>query len=162
MKNQDDPFLGVDYFMLGISKDEVVIKNTRIIRKKLENFLNPVYAKKFHERIDVSISGYDFDERELCEIPEVREYITLVDKDFPYWFFYLSKFSSSLQFVTFSLCDHIKLADGLLHLVENEKLKSFFRRHFAAMNEICDLVKFSQNEKNSLMGRVNKYYYDRP
>jgi hypothetical protein len=154
---EENDFCGVDYIMLGVSREEVENLDIRRMKNNLECLLKIDYAKKFCERIDITVSGYDEDKKELCEFPEVRTFIFLLDKEFPYWFFYLSKFSTSLRFITFSLCNFEKRADRLLYLIQDETLETFFRRHFAAMNEMCDLVGFGEKEIEDLSERVSAY-----
>jgi len=42
-------------------------------------------------------NGYDHDARELFEIPEVREYNALLDNEFPYWLFFLTRLDEPLS-----------------------------------------------------------------
>lgn len=42
------------------------------------------------ERISISFEGYNEDNRELDEIPEVRDFIYELDDKFPYWLFFLT------------------------------------------------------------------------
>lgn len=157
-KLEQTDFCGVDYFILGISREEIENLDIRKIVNNLECFLKIDYAKKFCERVDIAVSGYDGEKKELCEFSEVRTFVALMDKKFPYWFFYLSKFSTSLRFVTFSLCNFEKRSNGLLYLIQDKTLELFFSKHFAAMNEICDSVGFGDRETEDLTHRVLGYF----
>ena len=52
------------------------------------------------EKLDVAFHGYDHDVRELFEIPEIRDYVELLDSQFPYWLFFLTKSGFGLECIT--------------------------------------------------------------
>jgi len=59
-------------------------------------------ALSFFEKLDVAFHGYNDDTREVFEIPEIREYVSLLDQKFPYWLFFLTKSGLGLQAI--ALC----------------------------------------------------------
>ena len=51
---------------------------------------NPEYARKFADAVMFCFQGYDEDAREIYEIPEIRRYLSAVDKAWPYWIHFLN------------------------------------------------------------------------
>ncbi len=109
------------------------------------------------DKVDLSVFGYDNDPRELWEILEVRAWMRMLDEEFPYWFFFLSKHLPGLAFITFALCEFQKRADGKF-VLDKQSLANFIRRHFVAMNEICESLGFSEDKIRSLSDAVFSYY----
>ncbi len=150
--------VGIDFLTLISSREDVEKQSTRGILNSLDLLLKPSIARKYFERVDIGISGYENDYRELCEIKEVRHWVSLLDNRFPYWFFFLSKLHTGLMFIGFSLCNYQKKPNGSLYLANDSTTELFFRKHFAAMNEICDQVHLPDSEVESLTRRVMLYF----
>lgn len=144
--------------VLTSSKSDIEKQHTSEMFESLDLLVNPKVASEFLERVDIMISGYDSDKKELCEIKEVRDWALLLDEHFPYWFFFLSKFHRGLQFITFSLCNYKKNHDGSLFLIKDLTLKYFFERHFTALNKMCALIALPDRDVDVLTNRVVNYY----
>ena len=73
-----------DFLIISISKKEIESKKVNqiigMLNRLLENKETIIY---FRERVDIVVTGYDNDSRELWEIPEVRNYIVELDSQFP-------------------------------------------------------------------------------
>lgn len=146
-----------DFLYITSSKSNVEKQDTRDIINNLDLLLNHKHKREYCERVDIGISGYESDARELCEIKEVRTWVSTIDEHFPYWFFFLSKLHRGLTFITFSLCNYKRNHDGYLHLIHDETMELYLRRHFAAMNAICDMANFSKEEKVIIANKVMLY-----
>ena len=75
--------------ILLVSRAEVEARVTNRIVGMLSDLAIPRYARAFRQRIWIGVDGYDEDERELPEIPEVREWFHEFDTQWPYCFFFL-------------------------------------------------------------------------
>ena len=74
-----------DPVLIVVSREEVEARDTSSIMRILRSCLvSTERMLGFFERIDVLFHGYDDDTRELCEIDAVREYVSLLDSEFPY------------------------------------------------------------------------------
>lgn len=116
-------------------------------------------AKKYKESIDLSVFGYEDDPRELYEIPEVRNWMQKLDKQFPYWLYFLSKETRSLAFIPLALCDFY--IDRKLRIIEisNPCLSRYIEAHFPAMNEMCYFAGFDDIEIFELSTRVVTFFF---
>jgi hypothetical protein len=68
--------------------------------------------RRFCNKIDLSISGYDDDPRELWEIHEVKSYFKQLDKAFPYWFYFITKHSGALKMI-YGCCNEIERSSAV-------------------------------------------------
>lgn len=78
------------------SKDtETVLTSLRKISSSEEHILG------FRESVDLAVHGYDDDDRELFEIPEVCDYFSLLATEFPYFFWFLNTKTPTLKVIAF-------------------------------------------------------------
>lgn len=133
----------------GDLSNALTILNRIRVKKKM--------ARHFRDKVDISIFGYQDDPRELFELPEVRKWVRKLDREFPYWFFFLSKEMPGLLFITYALCKYSKLPEGGFEL-NGESLSKFVLAHFGPMNEICISVDYSEKEIKELSKSVISYY----
>jgi hypothetical protein len=140
----------IDYLQIIISKEEIENNDLSQTLKQLNYLIKDKGTlERFHQRLDIGVSGYDNDKRELFEVPEVRKYLQDLDSKFPYWFYFLNNLHrSSLHLITFSCIDS-KIENGRLHY-DTASLQNFLNTHFAYMNQICDFVGMA-NEDNELL-----------
>jgi hypothetical protein len=64
-------------------------------------------AKRYVDSLTFDIDGYD-SSRNLFDVRDVQKFMAKLDKEFPYWFFFLSKSDSSLDFILLSVCPHYR------------------------------------------------------
>ena len=147
-----------DYLQIIISKEEILemdLSPTLISLNKLIKSKETI--EHFHQRIDIGISGYDTDERELFEIIEVRNYLQQLDSKFPYWFYFLNNIhSSSLHLITFS-CINCKVENGKKHC-EETSMQNFFDAHFGFMNQICDYIDMTDKDNELLTEKILSHF----
>ena len=78
--NFADSLCYCNYLLINISRKEV---ETRVPAETLKTLYmlhsSPANARHFCDRHVISVSGYDNDDRDLCEIDEVRSYLALLD-----------------------------------------------------------------------------------
>jgi hypothetical protein len=81
--------MDVQPIIMVISRDEVDSRDTSSITGVLKSCLSSSErALSCFEKLDVAFDGYEDDTREVFETPEVREYVALLDEEFPYWLFF--------------------------------------------------------------------------
>jgi len=98
-----DCALNFDFLLLDFSKTDIEAGNTSDVMQVLIQLLERNAATKFCERLDVCSSEYESDPRELWEIPEVRAFVQKLDREFPYWCYFLSKLGEGLLWMTYCL-----------------------------------------------------------
>ncbi len=114
--------------------------------------------RRFCNRIDLSISGYDDDPRELWEIPEVKSYIQQLDIAFPFWFYFMSKQTGALKMI-YGCCNEIKRSSAVFFEVKPESMLSFLKAHIFAMNIMCDEIGMSEKEIELLTNQNLQYIH---
>lgn len=147
-----------DFLTVVISKDQVhagdITTPLGVLQRLLES---PDTARDFAERVDVVFHGYDDTTLELFEIPEVREFVTKLDAQFPYWLFFLSKHHLGLQCLMLCFLPP-DLTDAARAAIHPQRLGDLLmRRWFPAMNHVCKYAGFSEHEVHSMTDRVESY-----
>jgi hypothetical protein len=147
-----------DFLTITISRKEIEARDTSSICATLDRLLEDEETiSHFFEKVELGVSGYDNDPRELWDIPEVKAFFLQLDNRFPYWFFFLTKFGSGLKVIAFCCCKLISLSATKVWL-EPASLEQFLNRHFLAMNQLCDHVKMSEKENVELTELVVGYF----
>ena len=152
-----------DFVMLVVSDREVVTLDTAATLGTLRTFVaSPDTARRWFERVDISIHGYENRAEELFEIPEVRTYIAELDKEFPYWLFFLSKRHLGLQFVSHCFLPPFLTREAKAVHFPPRLAQLLETRWFPAMNEVCGWVGMSGPEIDSLSDRCIDYLFKGP
>lgn len=141
-----------------ISRQDIITKNIGPTLDVLQSCIEtPHKARDFMERISISFHGYDQDVRELDEIPEVRDFVYMLDEKFPFWLFFLSKETSGLQCIM--RCFLLPfLKKEVANDINSKKLGELLTtRWFPALNHISDYVGLSESEVNSITDRTVAY-----
>ena len=147
----------VDLVIIQAERRNVEEADIRPTLANLMLLLEGGNARSYLERVDLYVAGYDHDPRELCEIPEIREWMAGLDRAFPYWFAFLSKASQSLGFVTFALCPYIKVPGGGIAM-DPAGLRGFMMVHFAAVNELVDKGVLTEADNMAISEHTADYY----
>jgi hypothetical protein len=104
------------------------------------------------------IGGYDADPRELFEIAAVRTWMQMLDREFPYWFYFMDLGPrSTLSFVTFSLCRYDKVPGG--KLVDRDDLLVFVTTHFAASNRLAANLGETEKEIDDRSRAISSFFF---
>jgi hypothetical protein len=133
----------------------------RIARDSFYRHRRPRSATVF-EKLDIAFHGYDHDTRELFEIPEVREYVSLLDDQFPYWLFFMRKNGLGLQAITYCLMPPYLNKVGRETVLPERLNELLSNRWFPAMNHICVAVGFSEGQIETLTNKVVDYIFNGP
>lgn len=136
--------------MLGARVERrLVIQRADVENMNLAPYLHPLLSilgdkdAIIRRRQDVrpSIHGYGSDPRELCQIPEVRAFLSRLDQQFPYWFYFLDPACDFLGPLMACLCTCRGSSPSpnpgktLLRLDEGS-VAAFATRHLMAMNDL--------------------------
>lgn len=109
-------------------------------------------------KIDISVSGYATDPRELFEIEEVREYIALLDEALPELFFFArtEEPATTLMFFLFSLAgvswedERSTPGNPQKYIIDYATLGPFLTRHFTYLNYISEFLGLSEQEVKAI------------
>ena len=152
-----------DPFVIVVARDEVEGRVAPTSVESLKSCLStPERARSFFERLDIAFHGYDDDTRELFEIPEVRNFVSRLDDQFPFWLFFLTKEGLGLQCIMLCLMTPY-LTDEAKRTVLPERLNELLsKRWFPAMNQICMVAGFSERQIEDLSDAVGSYFVNGP
>jgi hypothetical protein len=115
-------------------------------------------ASQCQGKVEFTFAGYDNDARELYEIPEVREYIALLDAALPDLLFFVRTEEPTYTLTTFVLCqakvEFVKNAppsSGVKHVsVDPIAVMEFIERHCPALNEITEWLNMPPEDEKRL------------
>lgn len=99
-------------------------------------------ARKHMHALSLVFPGYEDDPRELPEIPEVRAFLKAIDRQWPYWYCFLSLADESLLILEASLC------------VTLEDLQASMLYHFEGMNEIFSRLGISEEYNRTVTDEI--------
>lgn len=113
---------------------------------------DPRHAWSYKGSLSLVIGGYDDDPRELFQIPEVCHYLCGIDREWPFWFFFLAPDDGSIKLVGMCLASAVSVSPGKAY-IPPENLGRFMERGFGAVNHLFDHYGFpeSENEKLSMV-----------
>jgi hypothetical protein len=155
-------FMG-DPVIITISREEVEALQTSSVMSVLRSCLvSTQRVLALFEKLDVAFHGYNDDPRELCEIPEVREYVSVLDCQFPYWLFFLTKQGLGLQCIMYCFMPPYLSEEGRRTILPRKLDELLSKRWFPAMNQLCMAVDFSEQQIQELTTSVVNYFINGP
>jgi hypothetical protein len=150
---------GINFVGIVISRNEIESLEIAPVLKSLESMLyDAETVQAFQGQMGLSFQGYDNDPRELYEIPEIRRYLAMLDRNFPYWFYFHSTTDDTLKMLAFCLCDTRKIGAGLAY-PEPEELKTFILKHFDATNRLFDHYHLDESMNEELSNQISDYFF---
>lgn len=148
--------------LIEISKEQILSGEIDILLIKLRTLIEyPFMMKRFCENIDISIVGFENQSMQLWENEHVREYINRLDKDFPYWLYFLSKERDGLSIIIKCfLLPYLSEEGYRKHNLE--RLSNYLiKRGFPAMKHICGLAEKTEEEIEFMTNGVMAYLDDK-
>jgi hypothetical protein len=111
----------------------------------------------FRERVDISFEGYNEPNKELWEIPDVRNYVAELDSQFPYWLYFLSKEKYGLLVII--RCFLLPfLKPEAEKEINGQRLQRYLEdRGILGMNQLCELTNIPEEENIQMTNRLVKY-----
>ena len=154
----EHPQAGVDTLVIMASRAEVESGDISNSLATLEKLLEPSNIRKLKGRLIFGIKGYEDDPRDLWEIPEVRSWMQDLDKNFPYWFFFMDLGpNSTLSFIVFSLCKYAKVPGG--KLIPPAELQQFLVSHFVPLNVLSNKIGETQEENDKRSKEITAFFF---
>ncbi len=146
---------------LVVSKEEIIKRDYMGIKEafsRLES--NAELLTYFKNRIDVSIYGYDFDSRELFEIPEVIQWIKKMFKKYDGWIYFLSmdKQAAFLRLLQI-LHSEVKIEKPLVKIA-TETSKKFADKCYIGLNRFCERTNVSVDTNADISEMFTNYIFD--
>lgn len=150
--------------------DDIDLLNIVIAREDIEkgditdtlDLLNSILINretilKFCGRVAVFVEGYDSDPRELFEIDEVRSFLSKLNDEFPYWFYFIVRDDggSNLGFISRCLCEWKKISPGLGNY-EGLSFPKFLMNGFAGLNYIIETYNLDESVNERISNEVTR------
>ncbi|MBM3841438.1 MAG: DUF1817 domain-containing protein [Verrucomicrobia bacterium] len=112
--------------------------------------------------VDVSFSGYEDTRDELFEIPEVRNYVYALDAKFPFWLYFLSRYFTGLQCITY--CHLLPFLTPEARAKHHpQKLAELIERRWGpALFQLCSAVGHTEAEADALLASAMTYFQSGP
>ena len=146
-----------------VSREEVQAQDTSSVLQALRSFLkSPAIARSYSERLEIAFHGYDNHAEELFEIQEVREFVHLLDEEFPFWLFFLDKSGLGLQCISLCFMPPYLTDEARAQIFPVRLDDLLTRRWFPAMNQICEWVGMSEADIEDLSERSVEYLLSGP
>jgi hypothetical protein len=153
----------LDPVILVVSRQEVEAREISGLLDLLKTCIASTDSMRMYfEKLDISFHGYEDDTRELHDIPEVREYVQLLDDKFPYWLFFLSKRDLGLQCLMYCLMPPYLSEEGRRTILPHRLDQLLSDRWFPAMIQACQAVGFSEQRIDALTDEVVNYFIGGP
>jgi hypothetical protein len=122
----------------------------------------PEQARANLEDLDIAFDGYDHDGREIFEIPEVRDLVSRLDAEFPFWLFFMNKRLLGLQAITLCLMPPYLTPDARKKIFPEVLGDLLTKRWLPAMNQVCAYCDFTDDEISDLTDRSLNYMHFGP
>lgn len=144
-----------DPLVVVVSRAEVESIDTSVALNVLKQLLqSPETAERFVERVDIAFHGYDHTNQELFEIPEVRNFVCQLDREFPFWLYFLSKYDLGLQCLLFCFLPSFLTEEARSRILPERIGELLTQRWLPAMNQVCDFAGFSELQIERLSDRA--------
>jgi hypothetical protein len=142
----------------AVRRDDIERRDTSAVVNALNaavrSCTSPTEVRGF---LQLRFSGFETDERELWEIPEVREYVRALDEAFPYWFYIADLRTELLKVLAFCL-SRVRVVGAGMTTINPDDLQAFIDRHFGAMNQLMEHWNLSESENVAITEEIFDYF----
>jgi hypothetical protein len=152
-----------DHFLFIIGRDELEASDTSDVRAFFDRIRKTrEIAAHCQGKVEISFHGYDNDQRELFEIPEVRKYIPVLIYELPELFFFIYTGERAHTLITIALClTEVTVRSRSPN--ENNKIPvevkmanivRFLESHFPGLNEITEWLHMPIEENRRITNEI--------
>lgn len=142
--------------LLNVSRDEIEQQDISGFTTLLNRLIiNDDMIKKTRGKISFVIDGYNFDEREIYEIPEVRAWVKKLVPNFKYWGYFLNmdayiKDKAGLKFlfacyVDIKIVNKDKIQKNISFNFDPDQAIEFLEKLFEWLNDFTEKYKISED-----------------
>lgn len=136
--------------ILMISRRQVESADIASVLTKLKPFLAAREdAWLYRGQMVLSVDGYNEDPRELVDIPEVRAFLKLFSKHWPYWAYFFNQVDGSIKLLGCCVCGGNFPGNGVIE-IDGAKLVEFLNQGFGGMNAIFEKFRFPADELRTM------------
>lgn len=136
--------------ILMISRRQVESADIASVLTMLKPFLAAREdAWLYRGQMSLVVDGYNEDAREIIDIPEVRAFLQLLNKHWPYWAFFFNQVDDSIKLLGCCVCGANFPGNGVIE-IDGTKLVEFLRRGFGGLNFIFEKFGFPEDELKTM------------
>ena len=129
---------------------------SRVAAALLRALANRETIERLRGQVEIAFHGYSDDPRELYEIPEMRLFCAELDREFPYWFYFLSTEGVTLEVIACCLCAVASVRPGVVGF--GPDLVGFIERHLEALNWLVDSYALDEEHNIEITHGVMDYF----
>lgn len=153
-------------FLDPFMRDEIQSGDIRHSLRELLHWIdNAETALAYQGRIHIAILGYDDDARELCEIPEVRQWFRRLTYQFPFWFHFCERRDDSLalviQLLSIVRVERRVCNESVVIQFDSESGVGVMRELLAAVNTLYDELGIGEAAYRRTCAEVAAYFSNR-
>jgi hypothetical protein len=115
----------------------------------------PAHVRKAAQSVELYVSGYDNDRRELSEIPEVRAYFNAITERWPHWWHFATESTRRLMHAMLIECEKVKGPRGRVSFEPNPRaLEHYLHRMSRETSDLYRRAGLSQADANATIQRA--------
>jgi len=150
--------------LFAIDRKDIELCNTERISSFFERLTkNYSVCEKLQGKVDISVSGYETDSRELWQIPEVRYWFTQAEPKVKYWFYFLATEppAAGLQLLFACLCNvetsQIVDSQGRRRVdFDTASMAPLIEKNFVFLNELTDHMGMTMEQNKRICFEIAK------
>ncbi len=136
------------YFVIG---HQMITENRiELIKNFLEYKQDHSHIRELRCNIRFAIQGFDGDQREVYEVPEIRAFFSGVVALCPYWFYFCDlRDQANLQMIAACSCEPLRVlrkkrSRKVRILVNQDSIRPFCARAFEMHQKLSELIQIPQ------------------
>jgi len=162
MKIIDATLSDSDSMFIAIDRREVEACDISTTLAELKLLLNKKYIRKYKHMVTITFSGYDYDPREVFEIPEIRQFMLALTQKFHFWFYFLNIDNGTLVTIAGCLYGAKQIGNGQMQFNNPQDLLDFYEYQLDASQYLAKQAHFTEEETRDLEREINSYYLGTP
>ena len=152
-----------DVIVMAVDREDINNLETSNITRAFDRLRSTKeLAFKAQGKVEFIFRGYEKDDRELFEIPEVRAYVAQLDQELPGLFFFARTDKPTDTLMTFLLCQaqvsrvEVQHPEGtkIRLKIEQRDVADFLVRHIPGLNEVTSWVGMSADENRTITNAI--------
>jgi hypothetical protein len=158
MKNEGEI---VESMYITVTKADVENGDISATLRELNRLkMDKASVQKYVAALRLKIEGYDDSPKELFEIRDVQKFMSKLDKEFPYWFYFLNRsgIGLTLRTLLLSIYPHYKESSSGKWKVQHEKFEQFMADHLHALEEMFDVAELDEEQRQMTRDEISTYF----
>ncbi|EGQ9976172.1 DUF4365 and DUF1817 domain-containing protein [Vibrio vulnificus] len=148
-----------EFVHYAIAKEHIESRNFKPLKEFIDRILkNDELAMSLQGKIEVTVSGYEGDKRELWEIKDVRKWVKKAEPKIKYWFYFCANKNKTetltwvLGCLTKTTTEYLEpgVSDRIRINYESKPLAEVIARNFSALNELTHRYGLSPEENSRI------------